>query len=142
MQTNAFLMNPMTFFARDYTAKAVSAFTYLFFDMWNILAFIGTISGLVLFVKKGEVKIRMIGGAMFVIFGAATWYFYTQAQASNDIQPEVLQSFNPLFIVSLTFLLMGIFTWLSDKGKGPRGGPMAPITNLLPVLSTCLPSRR
>lgn len=56
---------------------------------------------------------------MFVIFGATTYYFYTQAQASNDIQPEVFQSFNPLFIVSLTFLVMGIFTWLSDKGKEP-----------------------
>ena len=109
----------MTFFARDYTVKAVSAFTYLFFDMWNILAFIGTISGLVLLLRKGVAKTKIIGGAMFLIFGAATYYFYTQAAASNDIQPEVFQSFNPLFIVSLTFLVMGIFTWLSDKGKEP-----------------------
>lgn len=109
----------MTFFARDYTAKAVGAFTYLFFDMWNILAFIGTIAGLVLLLKKGVAKNRIIGGAMFVIFGAATWYFFTQAQASNDIQPEVFQSFNPLFIVSLTFLVMGIFTWLANRGKEP-----------------------
>jgi POT family proton-dependent oligopeptide transporter len=109
----------MTFFARDYTVKAVGAFTYLFFDMWNILAFIGTISGLVMLLRKGVAKSKIIGGAMFVIFGAATYYFYTQAQASNDIQPEVFQSFNPLFIVSLTFLVMGIFTWLSDKGKEP-----------------------
>jgi POT family proton-dependent oligopeptide transporter len=109
----------MTFFARDYTAKAVSAFTYLFFDMWNILAFIGTISGLVLMLRKGVAKNRIIGGAMFVIFGAATYYFYTQAQTSNDIQPEVFQSFNPLFIVSLTFLVMGIFTWLANRGKEP-----------------------
>jgi POT family proton-dependent oligopeptide transporter len=109
----------MTFFARDYTVKAVSAFTYLFFDMWNILAFIGTIAGLVLLVKKGATKIRMIGGGMFVLFGAATYYFFTQAQTSNDIQPEVFQSFNPLFIVSLTFLVMGIFTWLANRGQEP-----------------------
>ena len=109
----------MTFFARDYTVKAVSAFTYLFFDMWNILAFIGTIAGLVLLLRKGVAKNRIIGGAMFVVFGAATYYFYTQAKASNDIQPEVFQSFNPLFIVSLTFLVMGIFTWLADRGKEP-----------------------
>ena len=109
----------MTFFARDYTAKAVSAFTYLFFDMWNILAFIGTVAGLVLLLKKGIAKNRIIGGAMFVIFGAATFYFYKQAQVSNDIQPEVFQSFNPLFIVSLTFLVMGIFTWLANRGKEP-----------------------
>ena len=109
----------LTFFARDYTVKAVSAFTYLFFDMWNILAFIGTIAGLVLLVKKGETKLRMIGGAMFLIFGAITYYFFKQAETSNDIQPEVFQSFNPLFIVSLTFLVMGIFTWLADRGKEP-----------------------
>jgi len=109
----------MTFFARDYTVKAVSAFTYLFFDMWNILAFIGTIAGFVLLVKKGEAKIKIIGGGMFVIFGAATYYFFNQAQASNDIQPEVFQSFNPLFIVSLTFLVMGIFTWLANRGQEP-----------------------
>ncbi|HPE77640.1 MAG TPA: peptide MFS transporter, partial [Draconibacterium sp.] len=109
----------MTFFARDYTAKAVSAFTYLFFDMWNILAFIGTVAGVVLLLKKGTPKNKITGGAMFVIFGAATFYFYKQALASNDIQPEVFQSFNPLFIVSLTFLVMGIFTWLANRGKEP-----------------------
>ncbi len=109
----------MTFFARDYTVKAVGAFTYLFFDMWNILAFIGTVAGLFLIVRKGAQKNKFIGALMFIVFGAATYYFYKQAQTSNDIQPEVFQSFNPLFIVSLTFLVMGVFTWLSDKGKEP-----------------------
>ncbi len=109
----------MTFFARDYTVKAVGAFTYLFFDMWNILAFIGTVAGLVLMVRKGVAKNRIIGGAMFVVFGTLTYYFYTQAEASNHIQPEVFQSFNPLFIVSLTFLVMGIFTLLANRGKEP-----------------------
>jgi POT family proton-dependent oligopeptide transporter len=110
----------MTFFARDYTVKAVGAFTYLFFDMWNILAFIGTIAGLVILLKKGaEQKIKLIGGAMFIILGGLTYYRYTLAGASNDIQPEVFQSFNPLFIVSLTFLVSGIFTWLSNRGKEP-----------------------
>ena len=109
----------MTFFARDYTVKAVGAFTYLFFDMWNILAFIGTVAGLVLLVRKGLTKNRIIGGVMFLIFGAATYFRYSQADASNHIQPEVFQSFNPLFIVSLTFLVMGIFTWLANRGKEP-----------------------
>ncbi|WP_347839875.1 peptide MFS transporter [uncultured Draconibacterium sp.] len=109
----------MTFFARDYTVKAVGAFNYLFFDMWNILAFIGTVAGLVLLVKKGELKTRVIGGIMFVVAGTITYLFYRQAEASNDIQPEVFQSFNPLFIVALTFLVSGIFTWLADRGKEP-----------------------
>ncbi len=109
----------LTFFARDYTVKAVGAFTYLFFDMWNILAFIATIAGLVLLIRKGELINRIIGGALFVIAGGLTFYFYKQAEASNAIQPEVFQSFNPLFIVSLTFLVTGIFTWLANRGKEP-----------------------
>ena len=64
----------LTFFARDYTVKAVGAFTYLFFDMWNILAFIGTAFGSVLLLKKGEVKTRIIGGAMFIGLGVLTYY--------------------------------------------------------------------
>ncbi len=109
----------MTFFARDYTVKAVGAFTYLFFDMWNILAFIGTISGLVLLIRKGAAKTRLIGVAMFLVLGAITYYRYTLGSSSNDIQPEVFQSFNPLFIVALTFLVSGIFTWLANRGKEP-----------------------
>jgi POT family proton-dependent oligopeptide transporter len=109
----------LTFFARDYTVKAVGPFTYLFFDMWNILAFIATVAGFVLLVKKGTVNSKLIGGVMFLVFGALTYYLYTRAEASNDIQPEVFQSFNPLFIVALTFLVSGIFTWLANRGKEP-----------------------
>ena len=109
----------MTFFARDYTVKAVGKFTYLFFELENILAFIGTIAGIVLLVRKGEAKNRIIGAVMTAIFGALTVWLYSRGSASNDIQPEVFQSFNPLFIVSLTFLVSGIFTWLANRGKEP-----------------------
>uniref|UniRef100_UPI0032164F1C peptide MFS transporter n=1 Tax=uncultured Draconibacterium sp. TaxID=1573823 RepID=UPI0032164F1C len=109
----------MTFFARDYTSKAVGPFTYLFFELENILAFIGTVAGLILLLKKGVAKNRIIGAGMTVVFGALTYWLYSRGGANNDIQPEVFQSFNPLFIVSLTFLVSGIFTWLANRGKEP-----------------------
>ncbi|MCK3685671.1 peptide MFS transporter [Maribellus sp. YY47] len=109
----------MTFFARDYTAKAVGPFTYLFFELENILSVIGVIAGIVLLVRKGTSKQRIIGLVMTIAFGILTYFFLHKAGTSNDIQPEVFQSFNPLFIVSLTFLVSGIFTWLSDRGKEP-----------------------
>jgi len=109
----------MTFFARDYTAKAVGKFTFLFFELDNILAFIGTVAGLVLLLRKGETKNKLIGAGMTVVFGILTFLLYRQGESSNDIQPEVFQSFNPLFIVSLTFLVSGIFTWLANRGKEP-----------------------
>ena len=40
-------------------------------------------------------------------------------EPSNAIAPEVFQSFNPLFIVALTTLVMGIFAMLNKAGKEP-----------------------
>jgi POT family proton-dependent oligopeptide transporter len=37
----------------------------------------------------------------------------------NSIGPEVFQSFNPLFIVALTPLVMGFFSWLNNKKIEP-----------------------
>jgi POT family proton-dependent oligopeptide transporter len=111
----------LTMFARDYTVKAVGAFTYLFFDLNQILAFVGTIAGIVLlFNKKLKSTWKMVGAAMFVGFGYLTYYFYSHNDpTTNPIEPEIFQSYNPLFIVTLTFVIMGLFSWLNKKGKEP-----------------------
>jgi POT family proton-dependent oligopeptide transporter len=107
-----------TFFARDYTVKEVAPFTNIFFNLSSILAFIGTIAGVVLlFNKKNSAK--LIGVAMTLVFGGLTWYFVSGFESSNPIAPEVFQSFNPLFIVALTFPVMGVFTWLRSKNMEP-----------------------
>jgi POT family proton-dependent oligopeptide transporter len=110
----------LTFFARDYIVKEVSAFTYLFFDMWSILAVITTIGGLFVIFGKGKESItRLIGGAMILVGGGFSYYFISNNDVSNAIAPEVFQSFNPLFIVALTTLVMGIFAMLNKAGKEP-----------------------
>lgn len=110
----------LTFFARDYIVKEVSAFTYLFFDMWSILAVITTIAGFFVILGKGkEMMTRLIGGAMIVVGGGFSYYFISNNDVSNAIAPEVFQSFNPLFIVALTTLVMGIFAMLNKAGKEP-----------------------
>lgn len=110
----------MTMFARDYTAKSVGPFTFLFFRLDYILAFIGAVVGLVVLLKKDlKANMRIVGGILFLGLGFLSYYFYSHGDADNNIAPEVFQSFNPLFIVSLTFLVMGIFTWLANRGKEP-----------------------
>ena len=110
----------LTFFARDYIVKEVSAFTYLFFDMWSILAVITTIGGLFVIFGKGKESItRLIGAAMILVGGGFSYYFISNNDVSNAIAPEVFQSFNPLFIVALTTLVMGIFAMLNKAGKEP-----------------------
>ena len=110
----------LTFFARDYTAKNVGPFTFMFFTLENILCVIGFIAGIVLVLgKKNSVKIKLFGGALLAVGGGLGYYFYSKAGIENAISPEIFQSFNPLFIVSLTFPVMAFFMWLNKKGFEP-----------------------
>jgi proton-dependent oligopeptide transporter, POT family len=110
----------LTFFARDYTVKNVDPFTYMFFTLENILSVIAFIAGIVLAAgPKRSSQTRMIGGILLVVGGALSYYFYSKAAQENAISPEIFQSFNPLFIVSLTFVVMAVFAWLSKKGLEP-----------------------
>lgn len=128
----------LTFFARDYIVKEVGPVTNLFFNLNSILCVILAIVGIALLLKprdksedlgrnaeeinkaKGSNLIsRIIGGVVFALAGYGCYYFVNGAGSSNPIGPEVFQSFNPLFIVALTPLVMGAFTWLNKKGIEP-----------------------
>jgi proton-dependent oligopeptide transporter, POT family len=109
----------LTMFARDYTTQYVGPFTNLFFNIWSILSVIAAIAGcaMVFFTKK--INTRLLGAAAFLGFGYLSYHFASTNGASNLISPEVFQSFNPLFIVALTPLVMSIFAWLNKKGMEP-----------------------
>ena len=110
----------LTFFARDYTVKTVAPFTYMFFTLENLLSVIGVIAGIILIVgKKRSLNIRLIGGALIIVGISAYWYLFHKTSAQNPISPEIFQVFNPLFIVSLTFVVMAFFAWLNKKGIEP-----------------------
>jgi len=110
----------MTFFARDYTVKTVGPGTFMFFTLERILSVIVFIAGIVLLLGKNTFKNkRIIGAVMTIVGGAVGYYFYSKGDVSNPIAPEVFQSFNPLFIVSLTFVVMAAFAWLNKKGIEP-----------------------
>ncbi len=110
----------LTMFARDYTVKHVGQFTYLFFSLLSILGVIGSVAGLVILVQKSfETNVRIAGGILFAAAFILSYFRFVKAGDSNPISPEVFQSFNPLFIVSLTFPVMGVFAWLNKKGIEP-----------------------
>jgi len=123
----------LTLYARDYTVKQVAPFTNLFFTLPSMLAVIGSIAGIVLLVRKRiAANVRIAGGGLLVVAFLFAFYFLTGSDVTgllhgwlspfgvqNSISPEVFQSFNPLFIVALTFPVMGIFAWLSKKEIEP-----------------------
>jgi POT family proton-dependent oligopeptide transporter len=110
----------MTFFARDYSAKSVDSFTYLFFTLKSLITVLVAIAGVVMLLnRKSDAKNRIIGGVMVLVGGGLSYWFYTMGAETNPIAPEVYQSFNPLYIVSLTFVVMAAFAWLNKKGLEP-----------------------
>jgi POT family proton-dependent oligopeptide transporter len=123
----------LTLFARDYTMKNVGPFTNLFFTLPSMLAVIGSVAGLVMLLY-GNLKrnLKITGGILFVVAMLIVLFFttgfnptfligklFTQFGSQNAIAPEVFQSFNPLFIVALTFPVMGAFAWMNKKGIEP-----------------------
>ena len=110
----------LTLFARDYTVKEVGPFNNLFFTLPSILAVIGSIAGLVMIVQKSmRTNMKIFGAVLFVVAAYFSYYSYSHNTSSNAISPEIFQSFNPLFIVALTFPVMGVFAWLNKKGIEP-----------------------
>ena len=110
----------LTLFARDYSAKAVSPFTNLFFNVISLLAVSGSIAGLVLLVKKNVgTRVRIFGGFLFGFAFVVAYFKFVNAESMNAISPEIFQSFNPLFVVTLTFPVMGFFAWLNKKNIEP-----------------------
>ncbi len=130
----------LTQFALDYTVKEVSAFTALFFNLASILCVISTIVGIFLIFRSQSTIInRIVGGVLTVLFGGLSYLFIYNNQLyaaspeafeaqsslmkwfyiSNKISPEVFQSFNPLFIVALTPVVIGVFSFLNAKNLEP-----------------------
>ncbi len=123
----------LTLFARDYTVKQVGPFTNMFFTLPSMLAVVGGVAGIVLLLYKNlKTNAKITGGILFVIALLSGLFFtmgfdptglmgklFTSFGPQNDISPEVFQSFNPLFIVALTFPVMGAFAWLNKRGIEP-----------------------
>ena len=110
----------LTFFARDYIVKQVGPFTNLFFGPWSILCVFGALAGLFVAVGKNKTLFERIGGiGLFLLGTIFAWLYVKSFNEDNAIAPEIFQSFNPLFIVFITPLVMAFFGWLNKKGIEP-----------------------
>jgi POT family proton-dependent oligopeptide transporter len=110
----------MTIFARDYTVSQVSTFDYMFFDLRSFLPILAAIGGFIFMLRrKAAQKTRLLGAAIFVVGVAIAWYVHSTFEPNPVIEPQLFQSFNPIFIVFLTPVIIGFFIMLRKKGKEP-----------------------
>jgi len=110
----------LTLFARDYTDKQVGPLTYIFFYLPAFLSLIGAIFGIMMITKKEVKKMtRFLGGALLIAGAGLLYYFYSTFTLENTIEPEIFQQFNPIMIVFLTPVVVGLFAFLRKRNIEP-----------------------
>lgn len=110
----------LSLFARDYTHQIVGKFTYLLFDVVALHGILAILLGGVAALKKsGSPKSRGIGGSIAFAGLILLIYKINALPETGQISPEQFQYFNPMFIVLLTPLIVGMFAFLNKKGKEP-----------------------
>ena len=110
----------LTGFAKNYTNLHVSKYTYLLFSIPTLLAIFASILGLFAVInKKASVLIKSSGAAFFIAGLVYIYYTLTSLPDTVRIDPELFQSFNPMFVVWLTPVMVGFFAYLAKKRKEP-----------------------
>jgi len=110
----------LSMFARDYTANKVPPLTNMLFTLPSLLSIFAFILGLVQVIKRKNKGLNRIIGLAAMIAGAgAGYYFYSRFETLNSIEPEIFQSFNPIFIVFLTPVILALFAWLRSRNIEP-----------------------
>jgi len=110
----------LTLFARDFTVTSVAPAVYTLFDLKSLLPIIAVIIGIVWIVSKGSSSTKKLIGGGLILAGAVIAYFVIGGyDATMPINPIKFQHFNPIFIVFITPVIIGIFTALNKKGKEP-----------------------
>ena len=88
---------------------------------WRSVVVIVFVIAAVLFIlwKTKTLGRQTVGTLMFIVGGFLSFFYYYGYVDQNPIAPEIFQSFNPLFIVALTFPVMGVFAWLKKRNMEP-----------------------
>ena len=109
----------LTFFARDYTQTSSEGLQSMMFDVTNLVACIFIVYGLFgLFQSKtGSGK----GLSALFVAAAAGYLAWQYSNLSGDVAvyAPIFQQFNPCFVVMLTPVSVGVFTWLAKKNMEP-----------------------
>ncbi|MFC2113763.1 peptide MFS transporter [Bacteroidota bacterium] len=110
----------LSMFARDYTANKVGPGTYMIFFLPTLLCIFAIILGLTQLIKKvNSSKNRLFGGIAMLAGIGVGYYLFSRFDPLNSIEPEIFQSFNPIFIVFLTPVIIALFAWLRKRNIEP-----------------------
>lgn len=126
----------LSLFARDYTHPEVGKYVFLLFDVVSLHALLFIILGTAFALKKSaELKPKLIS-AGFALVGLFTLiYKINTLPETSSISPEQFQVFNPMFIVLMTPVVLGIFAIMNRMKKEPSAPAKIGIGMLITALA-------
>ncbi|OYV85587.1 MAG: hypothetical protein B7Z63_05295, partial [Ignavibacteriae bacterium 37-53-5] len=117
----------LTLFAKVYTVSLVDRFTFLLFDPVSLLSLLALLLSVSTTARKtSTTRSRVAGGAVAIAAILIMILKFNRFSNANVISPESFQVFNPLFIIFLTPIMIGMFGYLRKRSKEPSSpGKMA-----------------
>lgn len=109
----------LTYFAKSYTVGAVEGWSRFAFSLLTLVPFIIGFYGLLNVFQSKTSNSRIGAAAVMVVGWAVAWFAYSHMDASVAITPPKFQQFNPFFIILMTPLAVGFFSFLNKRGKEP-----------------------
>jgi POT family proton-dependent oligopeptide transporter len=109
----------LSLFARDYTHSIIGKFTYALFDVIGLHSVIAILLGAGVLIKAKSTKAKMISALVTLVGLVVLIIRINSYPETNKIDPERFFSFNAMFIVLLTPLIISYFAGLNKKGKEP-----------------------
>lgn len=109
----------LTLFADEFTAKSSTGIESMMFTVWNLVAIIFIVYASFSLFQSKTGKAKLISGLVIVAALGFLYYRYTILPESTEVNAPIFQQFNPFYVVALTPVSMGIFSWLARKGKEP-----------------------
>jgi len=109
----------LTFFARDYTAQAVTGLDRLGFNIVNLTFLLVIVyAAFSLFQSKTGKAKGISAGVLLIMLGLLGWS-YSSMDSTVSILPQIFQQFNPFFVIVLTPVSLAVFGYLAKKKKEP-----------------------
>jgi len=109
----------LTFFARDYTQTSSTGVQSMMFDVTNLVACIFIVYGLFGLFQSKTGKGKSIGAVLVAAAAGYLAWQYSRLSGDVAVYAPIFQQFNPCFVVMLTPVSVGIFSWLAKKNMEP-----------------------